>query len=240
MHFHEGSIDLLWNELLLQIIKEKEKVKEAKGKAKQKIEILSEEKLSEQQADGPNEVIIGTGEKSHLRNKNERISSNASIFNESDINVGENKNGQQKLETSSPSQKGQDIRTDIDKIAAEQSELDLAFKELCDTLIPVRGHGLIRLSHLVQKRDPEVQKRHLAVLKIFEENLDHGDSYIYLSAVNGLAAMCDLYPGLVVPMVCKRFADFHDVKASGDKKQSAELRMKLGEVMMKASRCLGM
>jgi hypothetical protein len=126
---------------------------------------------------------------------------------------------------------------DVEKVS---SELDLAFKELCDTLIPVRGHGLIRLTHLVQKRDPEVKKRRDAVLKIFVENLDHGDSYLYLSAVNGLAAMCDMYPDLVVPEVCKQFADFDRLKGEHGKKRSAELRMKLGEVMVKASRCLGM
>ncbi|KAL4235452.1 Transport and Golgi organization protein 6 [Mactra antiquata] len=118
----------------------------------------------------------------------------------------------------------------------ELTELDMAFKELCDPLIPVRGHGLIRLYHLVEKQDVSIENKHEVLLKIFEENLDHGDSYIYLSAIKGLTALCDKHAALVIPRVCDKFANFGQGNHGN---VSPELRMKLGEVMIKASRCLG-
>ena len=114
-------------------------------------------------------------------------------------------------------------------------ELEEAFKELCDPLLPVRGHGLIRLTRLVQRRGKEAYDKKDTIMKIFEENLDHTDSYMYLSSVNGLAAMAEIFPDLVVPRICKQFGN---IDKEG-KKRSSELRMKLGEIMVKASRCLG-
>ena len=120
------------------------------------------------------------------------------------------------------------------------TELDMVFKELCDPLVPVRGHGLIRLTKLVHNRDKCIRSRESAILKIFEENLDHGDSYIYLSAISGLSAMCDVYPDLTVPRVCQLFADFEGTREDNSvKTKSPELRMKLGEIMVKAARTLG-
>ena len=121
------------------------------------------------------------------------------------------------------------------RLQASQSELEEAFKELCDPLLPVRGHGLIRLTRMVQRRDKEAYDRKETVLKIFEENLDHPDSYMYLSSVNGLAAMADVFPDFVIPRLCEQFAN----AGKEGKKRSPELRMKLGEIMVKASRSLG-
>lgn len=129
------------------------------------------------------------------------------------------------------------------------SELDLVFKELTDALIPVRGHGLIRLTRMVKAHSPEVDQRRETVLTIFLENLDHDDSYMYLSAINGLAAMSDWFPDLLVPTLCKQFAMFDQQGIGGGssdngsekllKKRSTELRMKLGEILVKAARNLG-
>ncbi|WAR11528.1 TNG6-like protein [Mya arenaria] len=119
----------------------------------------------------------------------------------------------------------------------EDAELELAFKELCDPLIPVRGHGLIRLTHLVQERQKAVESRSAAIMKIFEENLDHGDSYIYLSAVNGLSVMCDVFPETSVPRVCHLMSNLGNNLVEGQR--SPELMMKLGEILVKASRSLG-
>lgn len=115
-------------------------------------------------------------------------------------------------------------------------ELENAFKELCDPLLPVRGHGLIRLTSMVKRRDKEAYEKRGTVLKIFEENLDHPDSYIYLSSVNGLTAMSEVFPDFMVPRLCEQFAS---VEKMG-KKRSSELRIKLGEILVKASRSLGM
>ncbi|XP_053401434.1 LOW QUALITY PROTEIN: transport and Golgi organization protein 6 homolog [Mercenaria mercenaria] len=236
-----------FEEISRKINEEKKKVKKPLDKTAQKIEIISENKIPKPEADHSRNV----SDKTDNDFKAERIASNEQkplsergpneTNKKLDVEVStDRKQELQRLEKLLPSSDSKKPFANQGDDGDVKSELDLAFKELCDTLIPVRGHGLIRLTHLVQNRDVEVKKRHAAVLKIFEENLDHGDSYIYLSAVNGLAAMCDMYPDLVVPMVCKQFADFNKSERPNDnKKRSPELRMKLGEVMVKASRCLG-
>ena len=140
------------------------------------------------------------------------------------------------LITEMKDKKSQDIKGE-DRMSKEmKGELEEAFKELCDPLIPVRGHGLIRLMRLVQRRGKEAYDKKDTIMKIFEENLDHADSYMYLSSVNGLAAMAEIFPELVVPRICEQFANV----GKDGRKRSSELRMKLGEIMVKASRSLGM
>ena len=122
----------------------------------------------------------------------------------------------------------------------DDAELELALKELCDPLVPVRGHGLIRLTHMVQERGKALEPMFDTLLKIFEENLDHTDTYIYLSAVNGLSALCEVFPEASVSRVCELFSDLGKSQGQGSGLQrSPELRMKLGEILVKASRSLG-
>ncbi|XP_046550543.1 transport and Golgi organization protein 6 homolog [Haliotis rubra] len=131
------------------------------------------------------------------------------------------------------SRKGGSPRTGAEADSPHPSgELEQAFKELCDPEIPVRGHGLLRLTHLIQNKDPSVLSRLETLVKIFEENLQHQDSYLYLASVNGLAALTDRFPDVVVPRLAQEFAE------TGPQK-SAELRMKLGESLVKAARNLG-
>lgn len=136
-------------------------------------------------------------------------------------------------------EKAQKDKLDTEFPETENPNLDMVFKELCDPLVPVRGHGLIRLTHLVQRKDKCLKSRESAVLTIFLENLDHGDSYIYMAAINGLSAMCDVYPDLTVPKVCELCLDCSTGTEQRAKKRSTELRMKLGEILVKAARCLG-
>ena len=140
------------------------------------------------------------------------------------------------LKTEMKDKKSQDMKGEDRKSRDMKGELEEAFKELCDPLIPVRGHGLIRLTRLIQRRGKETYDKKDTIMKIFEENLDHADSYMYLSSVNGLAAMAEIFPDLVVPRICEQFAN----DGKDGRKRSSELRMKLGEIMVKASRSLGM
>ncbi|XP_052233496.1 transport and Golgi organization protein 6 homolog isoform X2 [Dreissena polymorpha] len=123
-----------------------------------------------------------------------------------------------------------------------EREIQQVYKELCDSLVPVRGHGLIRLTHLVQNKRKLLKPRAETILKIFEENLDHSDSYMYLSAVNGLSTLCDVFPEMTVSRVCHLFSNRGNDLQSGEGsmvQRSPELRMKLGEILVKASRTLG-
>ena len=113
---------------------------------------------------------------------------------------------------------------------SDVSPLDGALQELCDSLVPVRGHALITLTHLLQERDPATLTRSVMLLKVFRENLDHPDTYIYLQAVAGLAALGDCAPDTVLPTLLQEYS-----QAS----HSVELRVKLGEAIVKICRRLG-
>ncbi|KAK3603873.1 hypothetical protein CHS0354_042880 [Potamilus streckersoni] len=130
------------------------------------------------------------------------------------------------------------IRKDDEDVASKnQSKLQKAFEELCDPLLPVRGHGLITLTKLLGAREPEALEKTEVILKIFSENLDHPDSYLYLAAVSGLVALSDQNPDVVVPQLCSEFANFGATQSQI--KRSSELRMKLGECLVKTCRKLG-
>lgn len=120
-------------------------------------------------------------------------------------------------------------------------------EEICDPLIPVRGHALITMCRLMKQRDPEAVSKQGMILKIFQENLSHPDSYLYLSSVNGLVAMADIFPDIVIPCLVQEFRG--SVSQSTDKggklpgqtggKHGAETRMKVGECLVQTSRNLG-
>ena len=75
-------------------------------------------------------------------------------------------------------------------------------KDLLDPLLPLRGHALITLSKLVRNRNKYAVDAEDKLFDIFEANLFSGDTYLYLSAVNGLIALVDVHHGKVLPMLC--------------------------------------
>ncbi|XP_030757835.1 transport and Golgi organization protein 6 homolog [Sitophilus oryzae] len=116
----------------------------------------------------------------------------------------------------------------------EKSTLDVVVEDICDPLLPVRGHGLMALKKLVEKKDPSVVKRMQYVLTIFQQNVKNDDSFIYLSAIDGLTAMADVFPDTVLNILCEEYSDF-----TKKDKDSNEIRMKLGEVLVRVTKILG-
>ncbi|XP_048590647.1 transport and Golgi organization protein 6 homolog [Nematostella vectensis] len=135
------------------------------------------------------------------------------------------------------------------------SSYDEALSQLCDPLLPVRGHAMLSLASLINHRDPKAMSKVDTLLKIFEEQLAHDDSYIYLAAVQGLVALAGLRPDPVLPHLARQFATcrkepgpnkerglYHPEKGSGAPaipQRSPELRMKLGEALVRATRACG-
>merc|ERR1719187_177192 len=70
----------------------------------------------------------------------------------------------------------------------EICEFELALLDISDPMLPVRGHGIIELTKLVEKKDEETISNIGKVGKIFTDSLEDEDTYIYLSAINGLVA----------------------------------------------------
>lgn len=68
-----------------------------------------------------------------------------------------------------------------------------------------------------------------------QQNLKSDDSYIYLSAINGLSALADVFPDTVLNILCEEYSD--TTKQTGD--DGHEVRMKLGESLVRVTKILG-
>lgn len=145
----------------------------------------------------------------------------------------------------------------------EEDKFDEAFSQVCDPLIPVRGHGLLKLASLLRQRDPKAVQATDTLLKIFLEQLSHDDSYIYLASIQGLVSLADVRADTVIPQLAREFvASTKDagITAGATKEandegyykpgdtvsrgtsrstRSPELRMKIGEALVKATRICG-
>uniref|UniRef100_A0A3Q1F1J6 Transport and golgi organization 6 homolog (Drosophila) n=1 Tax=Acanthochromis polyacanthus TaxID=80966 RepID=A0A3Q1F1J6_9TELE len=110
--------------------------------------------------------------------------------------------------------------------------------EACDPDVPTRAFALRVLNQKVHHRDPEAVQNQEKVLTLFLENLEHEDSFIYLSAIQGLAALADSYPDRILERLLKDF-QLGPSLSSSDRQRCLETRLKLGEVLMRASRAMG-
>ncbi|CAB3990345.1 transport and Golgi organization 6 homolog, partial [Paramuricea clavata] len=84
-------------------------------------------------------------------------------------------------------------------------DFDTAFEQLCDPLLPVRGHALMRLATLLKSRDPNALEKVEILVKTFRDSLIHEDSYIYFAAVEGLVAAADVRADDVIPRLAREF-----------------------------------
>ncbi|XP_038077559.1 transport and Golgi organization protein 6 homolog [Patiria miniata] len=127
-----------------------------------------------------------------------------------------------------------------DSNAPLSKAFDEAFQDLFDPLLPSRGHALRALGKLLQARDPKAVQKQEMLVGIFEENLSHEDSYIYLSAIQALSCVADAFPERVIPHLCQEFvACQQEDKAKKRVKRTSETRVKLGEALVRATRSLG-
>ncbi|MEQ2250980.1 hypothetical protein ILYODFUR_006395 [Ilyodon furcidens] len=110
--------------------------------------------------------------------------------------------------------------------------------EACDPEVPTRAFALRVLTQRVQRRDPEAVQAQEKVLTLFLENLEHEDAFVYLSAIQGLAVLADSYPGRILERLLKDFQHGPSLPSS-NKGRSLETRLKVGEVLMRASRAMG-
>lgn len=68
-----------------------------------------------------------------------------------------------------------------------------------------------------------------------QQNLKVEDSYIYLNAINGLAALGDVFPDTILNILCEEYSDTSK-KYNDD---GHEVRMKLGEALVRVTKILG-
>ena len=108
----------------------------------------------------------------------------------------------------------------------ELCEMEMGLKEVCDPSVAVKGHGLIRLSRLVELRCPVVGERRDLLCSLFCGNVSHSDSYVYLNAVRGLTALSLSYPEDCLHVVVNLYAEQESVevklKTGGSTRQSVQ------------------
>uniref|UniRef100_A0A8D0YGV7 Transport and golgi organization 6 homolog n=1 Tax=Sus scrofa TaxID=9823 RepID=A0A8D0YGV7_PIG len=115
-------------------------------------------------------------------------------------------------------------------LTAEQ--LQEALLSAYDPQIPTRAAALRTLSRWVEQREPKALEVQEKLLKVFLENLEHEDTFVYLSAIQGAALLSDVYPEKIL---CGLLTQYD----AGKDKHTAETRMKVGEVLMRTVRALG-
>ncbi|KAE8748287.1 hypothetical protein FOCC_FOCC004923 [Frankliniella occidentalis] len=120
---------------------------------------------------------------------------------------------------------------------SKKTSCEEALHDACDPLLPVRGHALVQLTKLLHKRDKETLAKKEAVLCLFKENLNNSDSYIYLAAINGMVAFATIQPEEAVHSLSKEYIAI--VSAGESSTRDPELRIKVGEILVKLVRELG-
>uniref|UniRef100_A0A8C7AU86 Transport and golgi organization 6 homolog n=1 Tax=Neovison vison TaxID=452646 RepID=A0A8C7AU86_NEOVI len=101
-----------------------------------------------------------------------------------------------------------------------------------DPQIPTRAAALRTLSSWIERRETKALEMQEKLLKIFLENLEHEDTFVYLSAIQGVALLSDAYPEKILLGLLAQYDSDQD-------KHTAETRMKVGEVLMRIVRALG-
>ncbi|KAK2582513.1 hypothetical protein KPH14_004811 [Odynerus spinipes] len=108
------------------------------------------------------------------------------------------------------------------------NKFEEAIRDLSDPLLPVRAHGLITLTKLIETKDPYAVARNSILLRLFQENLKHDDSFIYLAAINGMCAMAVTHPLTVIETLVQEYINMPQRIARAE--LSPETRVKLGEM----------
>ncbi|KAF4010822.1 hypothetical protein G4228_002308 [Cervus hanglu yarkandensis] len=111
-------------------------------------------------------------------------------------------------------------------------ELQEALLSAYDPQIPTRAAALRTLSRWIEQREAKVLDMQEKLLKIFLENLEHEDTFVYLSAIQGVALLSDVYPEKILPGLLAQYDSSKD-------RHTPETRMKVGEILMRIVRALG-
>ncbi|XP_060041241.1 transport and Golgi organization protein 6 homolog isoform X2 [Erinaceus europaeus] len=122
---------------------------------------------------------------------------------------------------------------------AKQKSRSISTQQLQDVLlsaydpqIPTRAAALRTLSRWIEQRETTILGMQEKLLKVFLENLEHEDTFVYLSAIQGVALLSEVYPEKILESLLAQYD-------SGKDKHTAETKMKVGEVLMRVTRALG-
>ncbi len=104
-----------------------------------------------------------------------------------------------------------------------------ALRDMGDPLLPVRAHGLIAMRKLILAKDSVALANLPQLMGALRQALRNDESYVFLGAVQALAALGDVCPHDALPVLV---ADYHDPSLGED------ARLKIGEAaVLIAQRC---
>ncbi|KAM9302351.1 transport and Golgi organization protein 6 homolog [Gastrophryne carolinensis] len=105
-----------------------------------------------------------------------------------------------------------------------------------DNDVPTRAAALRTLTRLLEQRHPKAMEHREQALKLFFDNLEQEDPFVYLSAIQGITVLSVDIPERVLPVM---LAQYDNTAPSRTKTLSPETRMKVGEALMRCTRMLG-
>jgi len=117
-----------------------------------------------------------------------------------------------------------------------------ALKLLQDPILPVRAHGLLLLRQLVSRTSPSPNEPAVdaalvpAILSIFLQSIQDNDSYMFLNAVQGLAAMVDTFGRDVLKGLVNQYAQVSDGNLT---QHEVDVRLRVGEALGQVIRRCG-
>ncbi|XP_062403575.1 transport and Golgi organization protein 6 homolog [Sardina pilchardus] len=123
-------------------------------------------------------------------------------------------------------------------LARGRMPLSECLLEACDPEVPTRAAALRTLTRALQERQQEALEAQEKLLALFLENLEHEDSFVYLSAIQGLAVLAEAYPERILQRLLGEYQT-GPASSSSQPEHSLETRLKMGEVLMRASRAMG-
>ncbi|XP_059060492.1 transport and Golgi organization protein 6 homolog [Achroia grisella] len=133
------------------------------------------------------------------------------------------------------------LLTSKDVIKSE-TEFGKAMTDVFDDLLPVRTHGVIALTKLIEANDPETISKKYYLFCLFQEYLKDSDSYVYLYAINGIASLGTYCTEDVLHVLCREFLEIscdNNLQDKANQNKVAEMRMKIGDIIVKVIKKLG-
>lgn len=115
-----------------------------------------------------------------------------------------------------------------------------ALKLLQDPILPVRAHGLLLLRQLVSPPSsksagqPRLENRALvpSILSIFLQSIHDDDSYVFLNAIQGLAAMVDTFGKDVLHGLLNEYTDgLEGLGSTALTQNDFDNKIKIGEAL---------
>lgn len=102
-------------------------------------------------------------------------------------------------------------------------------QQLSDPIVSVRAHALMRLQELVLAKDPVLLQMTSALVELFLAQLQDTDSYLFLTAIDGLASLARVSARDVIPTLTAAYRNADS---------PVETRLKIGESLLRITKML--